>query len=42
MLVRINHPRDVSFAESTAAPAFGEIAQFILDYYNVPPTRVEN
>jgi cell division protein FtsI/penicillin-binding protein 2 len=39
MLVRINHPRDVKFAESTAAPAFGELAQFILSYYNVPPTR---
>ncbi|MBI3232252.1 MAG: penicillin-binding protein 2 [Candidatus Doudnabacteria bacterium] len=41
MLVRINHPRDVTFAESTAAPAFGEIAQFILNYYNIPPTRLD-
>jgi cell division protein FtsI/penicillin-binding protein 2 len=41
MLVRIDNPKDVSFAESTAAPAFGEIAQFILNYYNVPPTRTE-
>lgn len=39
MLVRINHPRTVQFAESTAAPAFGELAQFILNYYNIPPTR---
>lgn len=39
MLVFVNHPRDVAFAESTAAPAFGEIAQFILNYYNIPPTR---
>lgn len=38
-IVRINHPRTVQFAESTAAPAFGELAQFILNYYNVPPTR---
>lgn len=38
-LVRINHPRDVVFAESSAAPAFGELAQFILNYYSVPPTR---
>lgn len=37
MLVRINHPRDVDFAESTAAPAFGELAQFILNYYHVAP-----
>jgi len=39
MLVRINHPRDVKFAESTAAPTFGELAQFILSYYHIAPTR---
>lgn len=39
MLVRIDHPRDVQFAESTAAPAWGKIAQFILNYMQVPPTR---
>ncbi|MBP9686969.1 MAG: penicillin-binding protein 2 [Candidatus Doudnabacteria bacterium] len=39
MLVRVNHPRTVQYAESTAAPAWGELAQFILSYLNVPPTR---
>ena len=39
MLVNINKPKDVRFAESTAAPAFGKIAEFILNYYKVPPTR---
>lgn len=39
MLVRINHPRTVKFAESTAAPAFGEMAKFILNYFNIAPTR---
>jgi cell division protein FtsI/penicillin-binding protein 2 len=39
MLVRVDHPRDVKFAETTAAPAFGEMAKFILDYYHIPPTR---
>jgi cell division protein FtsI/penicillin-binding protein 2 len=39
MLVRVNHPRTVKFAETTAAPAFGEMAQFILNYYNIAPTR---
>ncbi len=38
-LVRVDHPRDVNFAESTAAPAFGQLAQFILNYYQVPPNR---
>lgn len=39
VLVRVNHPRTVKFAESTAAPAFGEIAKFLLEYYNIPPDR---
>ncbi len=39
MIVRVNHPRTVKFAETTAAPAFGELAQYILNYYNVPPSR---
>lgn len=41
MLVRVNHPRTVSFAESTAAPAFGTMAQFLLQYYGVIPSRLD-
>ncbi|MBI4053854.1 MAG: penicillin-binding protein 2 [Candidatus Doudnabacteria bacterium] len=39
MVVKIDEPQGVRFAESTAAPAFGEIAQFILNYYQVPKSR---
>ncbi|HLC45081.1 MAG TPA: penicillin-binding protein 2 [Patescibacteria group bacterium] len=39
MIVKIDQPKDVRFAEVTAAPAFGEIAQFILNYYQVPHSR---
>jgi cell division protein FtsI/penicillin-binding protein 2 len=39
MVVRIDHPRDVEWAESTAAPLFGEIADFLLKYYEIPPER---
>jgi cell division protein FtsI/penicillin-binding protein 2 len=39
MVVRIDHPRDVQWAESTAAPLFGEIAKFLLQYFEVPPER---
>ncbi len=39
MLVRIDHPRVATFAESSAGPAFSQIAQFILNYFDVPPTR---
>ena len=39
MIVDVKHPRDVKYAESTAAPAFGKMAEFILGYYDIPPTR---
>ncbi|MBI2475333.1 penicillin-binding protein 2 [Candidatus Uhrbacteria bacterium] len=39
MVVRIDNPRDVVWAESTAAPLFGEMAQFLLQYFEVPPVR---
>lgn len=42
MVVRIDRPRDVQFAESSAAPLFGEIADFILHYYDIPPTAPLN
>ncbi len=37
MIVRINVPKDVIWAESTAAPVFGKLAREILDYYQIPP-----
>lgn len=39
MLVKLDHPRDVEWAESSAAPLFGEMAAFLLRYYEVPPER---
>ncbi|HCL47851.1 TPA: hypothetical protein DHW58_02605, partial [Patescibacteria group bacterium] len=39
MVTRIDQPKDVQFAESSAAPLFGRIAKFLLDYWHVPPTR---
>ena len=39
MVVKIDEPKDVVFAESSAAPLFGELAKFLLEYYQVPPTR---
>lgn len=39
MLVKIDHPRDVSWAESSAAPLFGKMAKFLLTYLHVPPER---
>lgn len=39
MLTRVDKPKDVQFAESSAAPLFGQIAKFLLDYWRIPPTR---
>lgn len=39
MLVKIDVPKTTEWAESSAAPVFGEIAKFMLDYYMVPPDR---
>lgn len=39
MLVKIDHPRTVKFAESSAAPIFGELAAFLLSYLQIPPER---
>ena len=37
MLVKIDNPKDEIWAENSAAPLFGKLAKFILDYYQVEP-----
>jgi hypothetical protein len=39
VLVRIDNPKDVQWAESSAAPTFGELMKFLLEYGNVEPTE---
>jgi cell division protein FtsI/penicillin-binding protein 2 len=41
MIVKIDEPKDVQFAESTAAPLFGEVATFLLHYLDIPPTILQ-
>lgn len=36
---KINYPKGVAWAESTAAPLFGEVADILLKYYQIPPTE---
>lgn len=38
-IVRIDHPQEGKSSSGTAAVVFGNIAQFILDYYRVTPER---
>lgn len=39
MLTRIDRPANSVYAASTAAPLFGDIASFLLNYWQIPPER---
>ncbi len=39
MCVKIDKPKDVQWAESSAAPLFGKMAKFMLNYYGIPPSE---
>lgn len=39
VLVKLDNPKNVEWAESSAAPAFGDIMRFLLEYAKVPPTE---
>ena len=40
MLVKLDKPKSSVYAESTAAPLFGEIASFLLNnYYRIPASN---
>ncbi|MBU2575706.1 penicillin-binding protein 2 [Patescibacteria group bacterium] len=41
MLVKLDYPQYGIYAASTAAPLFGDIAKFILQYYEVPPDEAQ-
>lgn len=39
MLVKLDNPKGIKFAESSVVPLFKELADFILNYYEVPKER---
>jgi len=39
MLVKIDEPQTVEWAESSAAPVFSELVDFILNYFQIPPSK---
>ena len=39
MLTRVDRPKGTLFAETSAAPLFGDIAKFLLNYWQVPPEK---
>lgn len=36
----LENPKSAPFAESTAAPATGELLKYLLHYYQIPPTNI--
>lgn len=41
MLAKMDNPKDVPWADSSVAPLFGEIAEYLLHYYQIPPDDTE-
>lgn len=39
MIVKFDNPKEVIWAESSAAPTFGKIMQFLLSYKRIQPTE---
>lgn len=39
MIVKLDQPQTVKFAESSAAPTFSEVAKFLLQYYQIPKNQ---
>ena len=39
MLIKLDNPKGIRFAADSIAPVFGEIAEYILNYYEIPPSR---
>ncbi|MEK7149367.1 MAG: penicillin-binding protein 2 [Patescibacteria group bacterium] len=42
VLIRIDKPKNAPLAGQTIVPAFKELAEFILNYYNIPPDNLTN
>lgn len=39
ILVKLDNPKNVEWAESSAAPAFGRVMSFLLEHYKIEPTE---
>jgi len=39
ILVKLDRPRQSEWGSDTAAPIFADIAEFLFDYYNIPPDK---
>lgn len=37
ILLKLDRPKGIQFASESLAPAFGDLAQYLLNYYEIPP-----
>ena len=39
ILVKLDHPRKSEWGAATAAPTFSKVAEYLFNYYNLPPSK---
>ena len=39
ILIKMDKPKGITFASDSLSPMFGDIARFLIRYFNLPPTR---
>ena len=39
ILIKMDRPEGIAFAADSLSPTFREVAQFLINYYKIPPTR---
>lgn len=39
ILIKMDRPQGIQFAADSLSPTFREVAQFLINYYKIPPTR---
>jgi cell division protein FtsI (penicillin-binding protein 3)/stage V sporulation protein D (sporulation-specific penicillin-binding protein) len=39
VLIKMNKPQGITFAADSLSPTFRDVAAYLLNYYNIPPTR---
>ncbi len=39
ILIKIDRPKGIKFAADSLSPVFGDIARYLIRYFNIPPTR---
>ena len=39
VLIKMDRPQGITFAADSLSPVFGDIAQYLIRYFKIPPTR---